>query len=61
MFLVVANMYNGVCLLIIGRVPSNRSRENPSMIGHRMFILGEDYTKNIIKIIYCNLKGLLQV
>lgn len=50
-----------ISLVSIGGVPANRIGECMVIIGHRMSMLSEDCTDNIILSIYLNLEGLFQV
>lgn len=61
MFPLPESMHDGMHIFIIGGVLLICIRKCLTMIGHKVLVLGEDYTNSIIKGICLNFKWLLQV
>lgn len=59
--LLLARLYDGIHLFIIGVVLFNCIGKCLTMVGHWILVLGEDYTKSIVRGLFINFKWLLQL
>jgi hypothetical protein len=54
-------LYNGIHFLVIGGVFPDSIRECLTMVCHRMPMLSENYTHNIVRCISLNIEWLLKI